>query len=142
MTLRGHDEVRSHLSWLGSSHPGLSRSGVIRPVAELHLETDHVKYCALVPDDLVAHDADTTLYRELGARTRPSSRAVFRALEEDGEAQETLHSRLAAYVAAVKSGEAGIAAIRQLPFIWVGQEKCSPQVVASAAPETSGGGGR
>jgi hypothetical protein len=128
--LRRHREIRGRLSWIDSTHLGLSRSGMLRPLAELHLETDSVRPCVLRPSDLAASDAHSALYRELGARTRPSTRAIVRALAEDSEAKDALHPRLAAYAAAVERGEPPAPEIRRLPFLWVEGEKHAPEAAA------------
>lgn len=128
--LRDQDKSRRSLSWVDSTHPGLSRGGRLQPVSNLHLDTEHVTHCALVADDLIAQDADVPFYRYLGARTRPSAAAVVRALAADPKAEDSLYYRLAAYSAAVKDGEPPLPEIGRLPILRISDRAYPPEAVA------------
>jgi len=80
---------------VGPGHMSVSRSGTIRPMTELHVESAAVSACDLRAVDL-ALPRNKALYLALEARSHPSPAALVGALREKPD-EERLLPRLAAY---------------------------------------------
>lgn len=90
------DRYSPHLSEISQGHETLSRSGEVRPVTLLHLPTDAVQSCELLPSDLLP-PGRRRLYERLGAARRPLPEALRCALEQDPRGGQLLFRRLAAF---------------------------------------------
>lgn len=95
--LRQDQAVRPFTNWLVDHHMAIDENGLLRRVGELHVPIEHVKACGLLAKDITG-GRHHRLYQALGARTRPSSDALKRALKEDASNQKLLHRRIDAYV--------------------------------------------
>jgi hypothetical protein len=123
--LRRDRRLRAKMPFLSAAHPGLSEDGILRPMGSLHLHTEAIDRCELRPIDL-ACTSQGDLYRELGGRVQPTQTAIYRALEEDGEAETALFPRLLAFVNAKESDAALEERIRTLPFLPVDDRRVAP----------------
>jgi len=110
------DRYSPYLAEISQGHETLSRGGETRLVTVLHLPTDAVQSCELLPADLLP-PGRRRLYERLGAARRPLAEALRCALEQDPRGGKLLFRRLAAF-----DGVADILALKAAAILPV-QEK-------------------
>ncbi|MCH8156316.1 MAG: hypothetical protein IID18_00950, partial [Nitrospinae bacterium] len=102
--LRSDNNVRSETSFLASEHRTIDRKGNLKYVQELHIPTETVKTCRLLLEDITG-GRHRRLYQSLGARTRPSSDALERALAEGTSSSTLFYRRVSSFVRSCEDPE-------------------------------------
>lgn len=127
--LRADPQLRAEMPW-SAEVPGLCADGWLRSVGSVHLPGPTVDACQLLLEDRLVDSGPGGLYAQLGAKTRPSSKAVVRALAGDPHAQGALFPRLAALEAARRADDPPATDISAIPFLEIEGRLYAPGQVA------------
>lgn len=92
-----HPTRKTMLSEIAQDHETLTRASTLEVVRNLHLPSQTVEACRLLPTE-VADGSRRKLYAALGARSEPSSEALRRALLHDPQPGAILYRRLDLFV--------------------------------------------
>lgn len=130
--LRGGKEVQDTLR--SSGHVTATRTAVLRPVPDLHLETEAVAANGLANSDLVA-GRHTKLYEWLGAMKLPSADALRHALEDATGDDAMFFRRIAAYL----RGGGDPAEIRAVPCVPTARGPQPPAAICIKSTDFWGG---
>lgn len=89
-------DVGADIVAAASEHVTAAADGSVAPIATLHVDTEAVVRCKLLPCHMLS-PGKRRIHTALGARERPSAEAVMEAARADLRLDQTFYDRLAAY---------------------------------------------